>query len=142
MNTFIYTGSDHSTGSVGIGFAIPSNRIQRVLNDLKQYGEVNRQWTTGLTVRQLTRFEARHLGVQRGFGAIITRVEPGSPASRAGLQENDVILDVNGQNVADENDIWTVINDEDLRGGDVLSLKVFRDRRIFEVDLKLKRIGK
>jgi serine protease Do len=142
MNTFIYTGNDHSTGSVGIGFAIPSNRIQRVLNDLKQYGEVNRQWTTGLTVRQLTRFEARQLGVQRGFGALITRVEPASPASRAGLREDDAILDVNGQNVADENDIWNVINDEDLRGGDVLRLKVFRGQQIFEVDLKLKRIGK
>ncbi|MFQ5751242.1 MAG: S1C family serine protease [bacterium] len=54
LNTFIFTGSEYNSGSIGLGFAIPVNRIKRVLKELKKYGEVNRRFWSGLEVDDIT----------------------------------------------------------------------------------------
>ena len=54
INTFIYTGSSYSEGSIGIGFAIPINRAKRIVEELKNTGRVDRSYKTGLTVQPLT----------------------------------------------------------------------------------------
>ncbi len=140
MNTFIYTGSDYNTGSIGLGFAIPSNRIKRVLRDLEEYGEVNRRWTTGLVVEEITPLVARYFRLSSTDGVIVTDVEPGSPSDKAGIKVGDIITEVNGQRVQSDRDIWQVIDNSDLRGGDALQLKVFRGGRSMEFTLKLKRL--
>jgi len=139
MNAFIYT-SETSTGSIGLGFAIPSNRIQRILKDLKQYGEVNRNWRTGLVVQEITPWMADYFELSTPRGVIVTEVEANSSADRAGLKVGDVILEVNGRSVRSENDIYEVIDNSDLRGGDVLELKILRDSRVYSVKLRLERV--
>ena len=54
INTFIYTGSSYSEGSIGIGFAIPINRAKRIVEELKNTGRIDRSYKTGLTVQPLT----------------------------------------------------------------------------------------
>lgn len=142
MNTFIYTGGNYNTGSIGLGFAIPSNRIKRVLRDLKEYGEVNRRWTTGLVVDAIPPMVARYFRLKSQYGVIVTNVEKNSPSNKAGLEVGDIIVEVNDEKIRDENDIWRIIDDSDLRGGDKLRLKVVRDGRVFEVTLKLQELNK
>lgn len=140
MNTFIYTGSDYSTGSIGLGFAIPSNRMKRVLRDLKEFGEVNRRWTTGLVVEEITPLVARYFKLKSSSGVIVTEVASGSPSAKAGIKVGDIITTVNSQRVRSDRDIWSVIDNSDLRGGDELKLTVVRNGREKEMSLKLKEL--
>ncbi len=137
MNAFIYTSSKDNSGSIGLGFAIPINRIKGVLNDLREYGEVNRRWTSGIRVEDLTPLVARYFRLNTDHGVIVTEVDRNSPAARAGLEVGDIIIEVNGQKILGRNDIWQIIENSDLRGGDVLNLSVIRDRKVLKLTLKL-----
>jgi serine protease Do len=137
MNAFIYTSSKDNSGSIGLGFAIPINRIKGVLNDLREFGEVNRRWTSGLRVEDLTPLVARYSRLNTDHGVIVTEIDRNSPAARAGLEVGDIISEVNGQKILGRNDIWQIIENADLRGGDVLNLTVVRDRKVLKLTLKL-----
>ncbi|MCH7755933.1 trypsin-like peptidase domain-containing protein, partial [candidate division KSB1 bacterium] len=141
MNTFIYTGSDYNTGSIGLGFALPSNHISRVIKDLKEYGEVNRRFRTGLEVDDISPIVARYFRLRSTDGVIVTDVEKNSSAARAGLEVRDIILEVNGKKIGDESDIWSVIENSDLRGGDKLNFKVLRGERILNISMKLESVN-
>jgi len=83
-------------GSIGIGFAVPSNSAVQVLDQLKQYGETRRGWL-GVQVQNVTEEIATSLGLSEPKGALIAKVTPDSPAAAAGLQPSDVILTFDGQ---------------------------------------------
>src|SRR5262245_49799588 len=83
-------------GSIGIGFAVPSNSAVQVLDQLKQYGETRRGWL-GVHVQNVTDEIAKSLGLQEPKGALVAKVSPASPAAAAGLQPSDVILSFDGQ---------------------------------------------
>jgi serine protease Do len=83
-------------GSIGIGFAVPSNSAVQVLDQLKQYGETRRGWL-GVQVQNVTEEIATSLGLQQPKGALVAKVSPDSPAAAAGLQPSDVILTFDGQ---------------------------------------------
>lgn len=140
MNTFIYTGSQY-TGSIGLGFAIPINRIKRVLDDLKEHGKVNRRWTSGLKVEDLTPLVARYFRLKSTKGVIVTDVDKNSPAARAGLEVGDIISGVNDNPIKNSSDIWRIIEESDLRGGDLLQLTVLRDSRELHINLKLQSLN-
>lgn len=142
MNTFIYTGGGNSVGSIGLGFAIPINRIKRVLNDLKNNGEVNRKWKTGLVVQDITPIMARYFKLKSPTGVIITDISRNSPASRTDLEVGDIIVEVNGKTITHENQIFDIIENEDLRGGDVLKLKVVHKNEYRIVRLILEGVNK
>jgi serine protease Do len=140
INTFIFTGSEFSRGSVGIGFAIPINRARGIAEELKNSGRIDRSFSTGLHVQPLTRRIARYLDLPYTTGVIIVEIEPGSTAEKAGLQEADVILTVNGVKVKNAQDIFDVIESNYLRPGDVLTLRVYRDGVEKTVKLELGKI--
>ncbi|TDI82348.1 MAG: trypsin-like serine protease [Caldithrix sp.] len=141
MNTFIYTGSNYNTGSIGLGFALPSNHIIRVVKDLREHGEVNRRFRTGLEVEDISPIVARYFRLGSTSGVIVTDIEKNSSAARAGLEVRDIILEVNGKEIRDESDIWSVIENSDLRGGDKLNFKVLRGERILNVSMKLESVN-
>lgn len=141
MNTFIYTGQ-YNSGSIGLGFAMPSNRMLRVLKDLKRFGYVNRTWTTGLKVEDIPPMVARYFRLKSADGVIITGVEANSPAADAGLEVGDIIVEVNGQKISRDDDIWKIIDESDLRGGDKLELKIMRERQTYQVNLELRELRK
>ncbi len=93
VNTAIISPSG---GSIGIGFAVPSNSAVQVVDQLKQYGETRRGWL-GVHVQNVTDEIAESLGLQEPKGALVSTVSPDSPAATAGIQASDVILSFDGQ---------------------------------------------
>jgi len=85
-----------ATGAnVGIGFAVPINMAHQVMDQLISGGEI-KHGHIGVSIQDLTPDIAQALGTSRTQGAVIARVEPGSPAERAGLRSSDLVVAVNG----------------------------------------------
>jgi serine protease Do len=107
INTFIFSSS---RGSEGVGFAIPANRARRVMEDLIEHGEVVLPWI-GVDVQSLTPLLAQSMNLQLAEGALISNVDKGSPAERAGLSRGDVITEVEGKKILNATDwedfVWT-----------------------------------
>jgi Do/DeqQ family serine protease len=82
-------------GNIGIGFAVPINMARRVMDQLIRYGEVKRG-RIGVAIQDLTPDLAQALNTTHTAGAVIARVEPGSPAERAGLRSGDLVVAING----------------------------------------------
>jgi serine protease Do len=86
-------------GSIGIGFAVPSDTVSYVKDQLKQYGEVRRGWL-GVKIQSVTDDIAETLGIPENEGALVAAVTPESPASKGGLLPGDVILKFDGKEVS------------------------------------------
>jgi serine protease Do len=97
INTAIYSPSG---GSVGIGFAIPSDEVAAVVNQLRLYGKPRRGWI-GAQVQSVTPDIALVLDMPEASGAVVATVAPGSPAAAAHLRPGDVILTYDGHAVPD-----------------------------------------
>jgi Do/DeqQ family serine protease len=91
-----------SGGNIGIGFAIPANMASNVMAQLIEHGEV-RRGMLGVTVQPVTSDIARSLGLEKVQGALVSSVQSGSPAEKAGLRRGDVIVAVNGTSTKDGN---------------------------------------
>ena len=101
INTAIYSPNG---GSVGIGFAIPSNLAKPILAQLKQSGKIDRGWL-GVALQPITPEISEGLGLADDKGALVASVEPDSPAAKAGLKSGDVVQTVNGSKVASAKDL-------------------------------------
>ncbi|MDE3195563.1 MAG: trypsin-like peptidase domain-containing protein [Acidobacteriota bacterium] len=95
INTFIFT---QSGGSEGIGFAIPSNTVQNVYEQIRKDGHVHRG-EIGVTAQSITPELAAGLGLKQENGVILADVTPGGPADTAGLEPGDIIASMNGKPV-------------------------------------------
>ena len=110
-------------GSIGIGFAIPTQMAFAVADQLRQYGEV-RRGRLGVTIEALTVTKARELGLPSTRGALIAGVEAGSPAARAGLSAGDVIAEINGRTIDSPGNLSSVVGI--ARPGDRLAIGYLR----------------
>tara|TARA_B100002003_G_scaffold146528_1_gene135632 strand:- start:2041 stop:3129 length:1089 start_codon:yes stop_codon:yes gene_type:complete len=127
INTFIYTASQFAEGSIGIGFAIPINLAKDIAEELKVSGKVDRSFSTGLSVERLTEEVAEYLDVPIRQGVIVVEVEKSSNAQKAGVEIGDIITDVNGQKIRSSREILKIIKESDLRSGNKIKLKIYRD---------------
>lgn len=134
VNSVIYTPNQ---GNIGLGFAIPVNRVKAIVAELKRSGHIERQYYTGLEIQNVDARVARYFGLEKAEGVIISNVDRRSPGERAGFKPGDIIIEVNGERVLDQPSIMSII--EDAKVGDVLKMKVVRDRRIIEMSLKLEK---
>ncbi len=125
VNTAILSPSG---GSIGIGFAIPSNTVRSVVADLEATGHVTRGYL-GVETQPVTSGIASALALPKGAaernGALVAGVESGSPASKAGLQPGDVITAVDGKKVGTPRDLAVAV--ADLKPGSHASLSLVRD---------------
>ncbi len=101
INSMIFTPSG---GNVGIGFAIPTDLATGVMKQLLAYGKV-RRGNLGVEVQDITPRIAQALGLKDTTGAVVTRVDTGSPAEGAGLQTGDVLTAVDGKPVRSSQDV-------------------------------------
>jgi serine protease Do len=127
INTAIFSTSG---GYQGIGFAIPSNIAKTVMEELIRSGEVVRGWI-GILVDPVTDDLARRLGLRKAEGVMVTRLYRGSPAHRAGILPDDVILEINGRKVESAGHLRNAV--AQTKGGETLRLKIFRRGREAEV---------
>jgi serine protease Do len=113
-------------GNIGLGFAIPSNMARSVMDQLKTDGKVSRS-KLGVTIQNVTSDIAASLKLADASGALVSGVEPGSPAARAGLHQGDVIVSVDGEKLADNNALRNRI--AGTKPGSKVALEVLRDGR-------------
>ena len=137
INTFIMTGSNYSSGSIGIGFAIPINRVKEVAEDLKKFGKVERSYTTGVHVQAIDPVMQRYLRLPTSEGVIITDVEKRSSGERAGLQIGDVILAVDNRKINSPKDIIRVIDEVLHKVGDNVTFTILRESNSIDIQLTL-----
>lgn len=114
-----------SGGNVGIGFAIPSNMARDLTEQLLEVGEV-RRGALGIAAQPLTDALAEAFGVESGQGVVIGRVEPGSPAAKAGLQVGDVITAIDDRRVRDLRAVRNRIGL--VRLGQEMKVDIIRDK--------------
>jgi serine protease Do len=105
VNTAIFS---RSGGYQGIGFAVPSNMAQLVMNQLVQKGKVTRGWL-GVTIQEITPELAQKFGVKDSRGALVGDVAKGSPAEKAGIRRGDIILEFNGKKITDVGNLRNLV---------------------------------
>ena len=132
INTVIFTEGEG--GSVGVGFAIPSNKARRVMEELLLYGRPREFWT-GISVMRMTPWIAARLGLDSAEGALINEVEDNSPGERAGLRQGDVIVEVNGKPIRNDEDTLNAFQGGSV--GEVFQLTVLRNGRRMQMRLVL-----
>ena len=86
MNTLIFTGGNGSQGSIGLGFAIPIDKIKRIISELKKNGKIDRDFDPGMRIQTIDEQIANYYNLDETRGVIITQVLPGSPAKKAGFK--------------------------------------------------------
>lgn len=111
-------------GFMGIGFAIPVNLANKVMNDIIENGKVTRGWL-GVYIQNVTPDLAKALDLQTAKGVIVSKVQKDSPAEKAGLKEEDVILEMNGKEVDNTISLSTWVAGQSP--GDKVKLKIIRD---------------
>ncbi len=113
-------------GNVGIGFAVPTAIADSVMSQILNNGEV-RRGLLGVTISTLDAAAAEALGAQLESGAIITEISPNSAAEKAGLEVEDIIVEVNKKKIRDNRELMNAIG---LRSpGDEVEIKYVRDGR-------------
>ena len=137
INTFIISGSNYSEGSVGIGFAIPINRVKGILPDLKKIGRIDRSFQTGLEVENINWLVARMLGISSRDGVIVSRISKKSPAEQADIEVGDVIVAIEGERIRSTADVKRIINSFDVTTDQSLTLTIFRKGNLNDVELTL-----
>ncbi|GAA4251672.1 Do family serine endopeptidase [Azospirillum formosense] len=120
INTAIYSPNG---GSVGIGFAIPSNIAKQVVAQLKENGHVERGWL-GVKIQEISPEIAESVGLSQTKGALVAEVTPDSPAAKAGVRQGDVILAYGGKPVNTLRDLTRRV--ADTKAGDTVDMTVVR----------------
>ncbi len=115
-----------SGGSIGIGFAIPANMARDVMNQLITGGKV-RRGMIGVNIQAVTADLAESLSLPQARGALVSNVQTGSPAERAGVRRGDVITSFNGVPITDSNSFRNMV--ARTRPGTEVSFTVLRDNR-------------
>ncbi len=114
-----------SGGYMGLSFAIPIDLALKVKDDLIAHGKVTRG-RLGVGIQSMNAPLAESFGLESPRGALVSKVEPGSPASRAGLKEGDIVVEFDGKPVADASDLPAAV--ASTKPGSKVALKVWRDR--------------
>ena len=123
-------------GSIGIGFSMSSVVVQKVVNQLRDYGETRRGWL-GVRIQNLNSEVAEALGLENIEGALVTDV-PEGPARKAGIRSGDVIIEFDGLKINDSSSLVKVVGDSEV-GKDV-DILIWRDGNKKTVTVKLGRL--
>jgi serine protease Do len=129
INTAIISPSG---GSIGIGFAIPSQSVQPIVAQLREFGETRRGWI-GVRIQQVDDALAESLGIGKARGALIAGVTDNSPAAKAGLKTGDVVIRFGDHEIKDMKNLPKIVADTPI--GKAADIVVLRDGK--EVTLKI-----
>lgn len=139
MNTVIYSTatSSRGAGSIGIGFAIPSDRIMNIAEKLKTKGSIDRDYWTGMKVTGVTEEVREYYRLTTEQGILVNQVLAESPAETAGIEPGDVIIAVDGVPTLRDDDLNIAILDAETN--QTLKVTVLRDGKEKTVSLQLKK---
>jgi serine protease Do len=134
INTAIISGGGEEGGNEGIGFAIPINMAHKVMDQIVEHGKVIRGYL-GVSIQGVDPDMAKAFGLTHGGGALIGDVSPDTPASKAGLERGDIVLDLDGQPVNGPDDLSVRVSE--MAPGSMAHLKIFRSGQEKNVDVTL-----
>jgi serine protease Do len=127
INTAIYSPNG---GSVGVGFAIPSDQAQKVVAKLMKGGDIEYGYL-GVQIQPVTQDVASAIGLDHAGGALVSAVTPGSPAAKAGIETGDVITGFAGEQVKDPKDLSRAV--ADVSPGVKETLDVWRKGKMMQI---------
>jgi len=125
------------SGSIGIGFAIPSNSAKKVINQLIKYGETKRGWL-GVRIQVVTEEIANVEKLDRARGALVASVAEDSPSDDAGIKSGDIILEFNGVLINEMKELPKIVAETEV--GKMVKVKVWRNQREITKTIKLGRL--
>ncbi len=125
------------SGSIGIGFAIPSNAASKVIDQLVSYGETRRGWL-GVRIQEVTKEIAEAVELKKAEGALVASVGEKSPADKAGVKAGDIILEFDGKKIETMRALPKVV--ANTKVGKNVVLKIWRDKKLISKNLKLGRL--
>jgi len=126
-----------ASGSIGIGFAIPSNPASKVINQLIKYGETKRGWL-GVRIQQVTKEIAEVEKLEKPEGALIASVSENSPADKSGIKAGDIILEFDGQKVNTMRDLPKLVAQTEV--GKKVIVKIWRNQKLISKKVSLGRL--
>ncbi|MEJ5285785.1 MAG: hypothetical protein CH6_3083 [Candidatus Kapaibacterium sp.] len=131
INTAIAT----KTGTyIGYGFAIPADLVKTVVSEIIKKGKFERAYL-GVYIKSIDETYAKALGLKQVKGALVNEVESGSPAEKAGIKPEDVILEVNGKSINSSNELQTEIAKR--KPGETVELTIWRNKKEIKLQVKL-----
>ena len=125
------------SGSIGIGFAIPSNAASKVIDQLINYGETRRGWL-GVRIQDVTKEIAEAVGLKKPAGALVASVGEKSPADKAGVKAGDIILEFDGKKIDTMRTLPKVVANTEV--GKNVKLQIWRNKKLISKNLKLGRL--
>jgi serine protease Do/serine protease DegQ len=128
INTAILS---RSGANIGIGFAIPINMAKKIMNQLIEHGEI-RRGRLGVYIQDLTPDLARAFDIKKHQGAVVSRVSPGSSAEKAGINEGDIIVSLDGKPIKNASSLRNSVGL--LPIGKEVELGVLRDGKLRTID--------
>lgn len=123
-----------SGGSVGVGFAIPSNTAIPIIEELEKYGYITRGWL-GVGVREIDDSVIEALSLDENYGVVVTRVVFGSPADNAGIRVSDIITKFADREVRDINDLMKYVANTEINSD--VEIKFFREGKEMKETVKI-----
>ena len=124
-------------GSIGIGFAIPSNNAKQVVDQLIKYGETKRGWL-GVRIQDVTKEIAEAEKLDEPRGALVSSVSPGSPSEKGGIKAGDIILEFNGTPIKQMKELPIIVAQTEV--GKTVRVKIWRNKKEIYKKIKLGRL--
>ncbi len=121
-------------GSVGIGFSIPANLAKPIISQLKKYGKTQRGWL-GVRIQEVTPDIAKSLGMKDKDGVLISMVNEGEPAQKAGIKAGDVIINFNGKKVKNVKALQRMVAEAAVASS--AKIEVWRNKKLTKINVKL-----
>ena len=125
------------SGSIGIGFAIPSNSADRVIKQLIEFGETKRGWL-GVRIQTVTKEIAEVEKLDKPRGALVASVADGSPSDKGGIKAGDIILEFDGKPIKEMVELPKIVAQTDV--GKKVTVKVWRNKREITKNIILGRL--
>lgn len=121
-------------GSIGLGFAIPSNSAKRIISQLIEFGRTKRGWL-GVQITNVNKDIAESLELPDQKGAFVSSLNPEGPSLKAGIQEGDVILKFNNIEIINMSDLPRLVAESDI--GSLAKVEVWRKNKVISINVKL-----
>ncbi len=136
INTFIYTGGT-GAGFVGLGFAIPSNRIDRIISQLLTSGSVVLDYNLGMEFTSMTEQLVYRYRLPYVQGLLVTSVNQDGPAYESGVMPGDIILRIGDERVVGEMHAWALLRE--YNEGNEMNIELLRDNNRYETEIYLRK---
>ena len=121
-------------GSIGLGFAIPSNSAKKIVQQLKDFGRTKRGWL-GVQIQPVSKDFAESLGLENEKGAFVSNVNPKGPSKKAGIEDGDVILKFNNIEIVKMTDLPRVVAEADV--GSIAKVEIWRKNKKIMIEVEL-----